>query len=208
MFYSHLRIETLRKKDYATAMRYGAEGMHFEWYAHGLGLKLYRWFFFHEMLNKATRAWGCYYRGYFQGALLACIEGETPLYRNPFMTALVRVVEWVIRKFDIAGQDDYDKANEEMLTAFEQRRAPQKPEAEILFLTANPRGRVKGVGTALVNQFERAAAGKLVYLYTDSGCTYPFYEHRGFSCEGERDVTVRQGKSSFVLHCYLYAKRL
>lgn len=250
-----LTVRKLDKKDFATAARYGAEGMHFDWYAHGWGLRLYRWYFFHEMLNKATRAWGCYYRGYFQGALLARIEGEAPLYKNPFMSALVKAVDWIIRHFDIAGMDDYDKANEAMLSAFIKRlsekaacqlnlgtttnsssssqmdavtdQSPvslssleqssledsmgafsQKPSAEILFLTANPKGRVRGVGTALLNQFERAAAGRCAYLYTDTGCTYPFYEHRGFMREGEKNIEVKHGKSSFTLSCFLYAKQL
>lgn len=266
-----LTVRKLDKKDFATAARYGAEGMHFDWYAHGWGLRLYRWFFFYEMLNKATRAWGCYYRGYFQGALLARIEGEAPLYKNSFISVLVKAVEWLIRHFDIAGMDDYDKANEDMLSAFikrldekaaqpinlgtttnsssssptevvtgmspmsqsslnqtsleqsslkqsslEQsplddstRRTPsQKPSAEILFLTANPKGRVRGVGTALLNQFERAAAGRCAYLYTDTGCTYPFYEHRGFVREGEKNIEVKHGKSNFTLSCFLYAKQL
>ncbi len=245
-----LTVRKLDKKDFATAARYGAEGMHFDWYAHGWGLRLFRWFFFHEMLNKATRAWGCYYRGYFQGALLARIEGEAPLYKNPFMSVLVRAVDWLIRHFDIAGMDDYDKANEDMLSAFIKRRDEQtaqplnlgtttnssgslqaeavagrppvsqssledpmrafsqKPSAEILFLTANPKGRVHGVGTALLNQFERAAAGRCAYLYTDTGCTYSFYERRGFVREGEKSIEVKHGKSSFTLSCFLYAKQL
>lgn len=256
-----LTVRKLDKKDFTTAARYGAEGMHFDWYAHGWGLRLYRWFFFHEMLNKATRAWGCYYRGYFQGALLACIEGEAPLYKNPFMSVLVKAVDWLIRHFDIAGMDDYDKANEDMLSAFIKRRDEQsahpltlettmnsssnsqmdaitdrspvsqslmerssleqslledstrrtfsqKPSAEILFLTANPKGRVHGVGTALLNQFERAAAGRCAYLYTDTGCTYSFYEHRGFVREGKKNIEVKHGKSNFTLSCFLYAKQL
>lgn len=260
-----LTVRKLDKKDFATAARYGAEGMHFDWYAHGWGLRLYRWFFFHEMLNKATRAWGCYYRGYFQGALLARIEGEASLYKNPFMSALVKAVDWLIRHFGIAGMDDYDKANEDMLSAFIKRRDEQsahpltlettmnsssssqteavtgmppvsqsslkqsslkqsslkqsslegsirafsqKPSAEILFLTANPKGRVRGVGTALLNQFERAAAGRCAYLYTDTGCTYSFYEHRGFVREGKKNIEVKHGKSNFTLSCFLYAKQL
>lgn len=245
-----LTVRALDKKDFATAARYAAKGMHFDWYAHGWGLRLYRWFFFHEMLNKATRAWGCYYRGFFQGVLLAGIEGEAPLYKNPCMTILLKAADWLIRHFDIAGMDDYDKANETMLAAFKKRlseqavqplnlrtatdslahshedaatdylvasqsaqeasirSAAQNPSAEILFLTANPKGRVRGVGTALLNQFERAAAGRLAYLYTDTGCTYPFYERRGFVREGEKDIEVKHGKSSFTLTCFLYAKQL
>ena len=55
---------------------------------------------------------------------------------------------------------------------------------------------------------ERAAAGKLVFLYTDSGCTFQFYEHRGFSREETSKVPIHHGKRSFNLDCYLYAKQL
>lgn len=204
----HLHIGPFQKRDYHLAIKYASEGMHFDWYAHGLGLKLYAWYFFHLELNKATRAWACYYRGHFQGVVLGAIEGEQKIFRNPVKAALINVVAVFVGKLVKGGGDAYEKANQKMLVSFKRRIAPNRPQAEILFLTANNNSRVKGVGSLLLSQFERAAAGKLVFLYTDSGCTYQFYEHRGFTREESCPVLVHSGKKTFTLDCYLYAKQL
>ncbi len=214
--HGHLHLEPFQKSDYRLAIKFAEEGMHFDWYAHGLGLKLYAWYFFHMELNKATRAWACTYRGHFQGVILAAIEGEQKLFVNPFMSALVNVVEFFVGKFAKSGAESYEQANARMLASFKKRLQAKNrsanralhPQAEILFLAANPHSRVKGVGTLLLSQFERAAAGKLVFLYTDSGCTFQFYEHRGFSREETSKVPIHHGKRSFNLDCYLYAKQL
>ncbi len=54
-----------------------------------------------------------------------------------------------------------------------------KPDGEILFLAADPECGVKGIGTALLKALEEKEKGKTMYLFTDDGCTYQFYEHRG-----------------------------
>lgn len=64
---------------------------------------------------------------------------------------------------------------------------------------------MSGVGTALLEAFEARHAGKNVYLFTDDGCTYQFYDARGFSQVGERTIAVNEDRD---LVCMLYVRRL
>mgnify|MGYP000761471245 FL=1 len=50
--------------------------------------------------------------------------------------------------------------------------------------------------------------GKKVFLYTDSACTYQFYEHRGFELAQEKDITLKIGNKEVALRCLLYSKVL
>lgn len=64
----------------------------------------------------------------------------------------------------------------------------RKPKCHSFWKGANPE--IKGIGTFLLNEFEKLEVGKRIYLYTDTGCTYQFYEHRGFEKVGEKPVSL------------------
>jgi len=49
---------------------------------------------------------------------------------------------------------------------------------------------MKGIGTALLGELAKRKKGKEIYLFTDTGCTYQFYEHRGFERVGQKDVVL------------------
>lgn len=83
-----------------------------------------------------------------------------------------------------------------------------KTPGQIVFLAANPDGKVKGVGSRLLEEFERREKGRQVYLYTDDACTYQFYEHRGFERCGEKDVILDFGSKKVALKCLLYGKTI
>jgi len=78
-------------------------------------------------------------------------------------------------------------------------------DGEIGFLVADPNSGVSGVGTALLEAFEARHKGKNVYLFTDDGCTYQFYDSRGFTQVGERTIAVNEDRD---LECMLYVRRL
>ena len=81
-----------------------------------------------------------------------------------------------------------------------------KPDGEIIFLAANPEIKIKGIGSLLLDEFERREKDKKIYLFTDNACTYQFYEHRGFERVGQRDVVLNIGKRKVDLQCLLYSK--
>ncbi|MCI1135489.1 GNAT family N-acetyltransferase [Enterococcus gallinarum] len=45
---------------------------------------------------------------------------------------------------------------------------------------------MKGLGTRLLNELQKRVQGKEIYLFTDSACTYQFYEKRGFQRQKEK----------------------
>ncbi len=83
-----------------------------------------------------------------------------------------------------------------------------KPDGEILFLAADPECGVKGIGTALLKALEEKEKGKTMYLFTDDGCTYQFYEHRGFDRVEEKDIVMKMPKGDVPLKCFMYSKVL
>lgn len=82
------------------------------------------------------------------------------------------------------------------------------PEGELNFFAVNPDIKGKGIGTKLLNEFEKQEVGKEIYLYTDSGSTYQFYEHRGFKVVGEKDIELDTYGEMVPLICVLFAKTL
>ena len=99
----------------------------------------------------------------------------------------------------------YDTVNKDMLDVYKEH---YQPDGEIIFLAANPTLKVKGVGTALLNALEKDLSGKEIYLYTDSLCTYQFYEKRGFERYQERTIKLTLNKKKVPLSCFLYRKKI
>ena len=75
------------------------------------------------------------------------------------------------------------------------------------FLAANPDSKTKGVGTFLLNELAKREQGKEIYLFTDTNCTYQFYEKRGFERIGEKEI-VLELSGDVDLKCLLYRKQL
>ncbi|MDU7008384.1 MAG: GNAT family N-acetyltransferase, partial [Enterococcus faecalis] len=44
------------------------------------------------------------------------------------------------------------------------------------------------------------------FLFTDSGCTYQFYERRGFERKKEKDIVMKILNKEVDLRCMLYSK--
>ena len=68
--------------------------------------------------------------------------------------------------------------------------------------------KMKEIGSKLLSEFKRRDSGKKLYLYTDSACTYQFYEDRGFERVCENDVVLDIGSRKVPLRCLLYNKVL
>lgn len=74
------------------------------------------------------------------------------------------------------------------------------------FLAANPDLKIKGIGTKLLTEFEKREKGKEIFLFTDSGCTYQFYERRGFERLKEKISKIKILDKEIDLRCMLYRK--
>ena len=78
----------------------------------------------------------------------------------------------------------------------------------ILFFAVNPAVQAKGIGSRLLGELEQREKGKTLYLYTDDACTYSFYERRGFTRSGEKDIVLDFKSQKVPLKCFLYSKRM
>ncbi len=199
-------IRELSKKDYRKAVRFAITGMHFNWYMDSrLLLWLYGTYFWYKELTRATQVIAAYVGDAFAGVLLAEVYGEKRVYASFWKSLYVRFFEFLQRAFSKSGAGLYEQTTEALLAAY---RQTQTPDGEILFLGADPDSPVKGVGSALLAEFERRERGKIVYLHTDDACTYPFYEHRGFVRAGEEAIVLDMGNKQVPLTCFLYSKTI
>lgn len=183
-----MEIKALAKQDYGKAMKFAIPGMHLHWYLKNkLLLALYARYFFYLELGKATEAIGAYLDGELVGVLLAEIYGETKVKTAWWQTAYVWLFNRLQKLFAGSGVGEYDQVNQDLLDTYLKER---RPCGEIVFLASDLAAPVKGIGTKLLNELKQRARGKEVFLYTDSGCTYQFYEKRGFTQAANRQTVV------------------
>lgn len=167
-------------------------------------LKLYgKYFLYDEMLN-ATQILAVYEEDRLLGLLIAKIKNEHKIYKSYTKKLYVNIFKFIQNTFFKGSAGEYDKANAEMLAKYKEAN---NPDGEIIFLASDPVNKVKGVGTLLLNEFEKREHGKTIYLYTDDMCTYQFYEHRGFTRVGEKDITLDL-KEKVSMKCMLYSKKI
>ena len=201
-----IEIREIRKQDYKKAQQFAITGMHFDWYTDSKTLlNLYAKYFWYMELNRATRVYGAYADGAFVGVLLADMKGEPKRYHSVSRKIYVKAIDLLQHLIVGKGVSEYDNANKDMYSAFCENNSP---DGEIVFLAADPDCKIKGIGTALLSAFESEEKGKNVYLYTDNGCTYQFYEHRGFTRVQERQVMLDLDKKQVPLTCMLFAKKI
>ena len=201
-----MTIEMLRKKDYKKVIGYAISGMHFDWYmSNKFILNAYGRYFLYLELNRATQVIAAYEGDELAGVLLAEIKGEKPAQYSFFRNIYVKVFNLLQHIVAHGAVVDYDEANRRMLAEFKSR---VKTDGELIFLAANPDIKGKGTGTVLLNELTRREEGKQIYLFTDSGCTYQFYEHRGFDKVAKRHVELDFGDNHVPLDCFLYSKKL
>lgn len=201
-----IEIRELQRKDFNGAISFAIRGMHFDWYMDSkFLLGLYGRYFWYTETNRATQMIAAYAGDTLAGVLLAGIRGEKCRYRSFWKACYVRIFDFLQQAFFKDSAGTYDETNREMFAEYAKMN---KPDGEIIFLAANPDVKIKGIGTLLLSELEKREKGKMVYLYTDNACSYPFYEHRGFQKAAEREVLLDFGKKKVPLVCLLYSKVL
>lgn len=203
-----MEIKELKKKDYKKAINFAIVGMDLKRYFSNNEksklLKVYGKYFFYLELLQATKVICAYEDNNLVGILLANMKGEKKSVRSIFKWLYVKTVVLIMNIFYKNTASVYDKANQEMFAKY---RETNNPDGEIIFLASDPNYLGKGVGTFLLNEFQRLEKNKTVYVYTDDQCVYQFYEHRGFKIEGEKDI-VMEFDSDVNLKCMLFSKKL
>jgi len=198
------KLKNFKKKDIKKAIQFAISGMHFELYIKNKTIRnLYGKYFWCLETNRATHLFAAYEGDVLAGVILAEIKSEPRKYYSKRKAFYVEFVDLIQKLFfkDSAGL--YDEVNKELFTKYTENYSP---DGEIIFLAANPKVRIKGIGTMLLSELEKHIKGKTIYLFTDNACTYQFYEHRGFDRIGEKDIELDFGDKKVPMTCLLYSK--
>lgn len=200
-----MQIKELRRKDFKKVIDFAIKGMHFEEYLKNkFLLNAYGRYFWYLEYTNATQVIAAYDGDELLGVLVADMKGECKPYKSFWKGFYIKFVDFIQRLFFGGGVMPYNEANKEMYAKYTQQYTP---DGAIRFLAANPDGKVKGVGTFLLNELAARENGKEVYLYTDTNCTYQFYERRGFERIGEKEI-VLELQGDVDLKCLMYRKKL
>ncbi len=204
-FTMNISFRMLDKKDRKKAIDFAVVGMHCNvYFGSDFMSSMYGRFLLYFGMTSATQMIAAYEGDKFLGLLLARIDGEERCCHSLFLKAFTGTANLISRIFSRNGAGVYETACREMLTRYKKENSP---DGEMTFFAVDPKEEGKGIGTAILDEFERRESGKLVYLNTDDQCTWQFYDHRGFMRVGEKDI-VMDLKEKVPLKCMLYSKKI
>lgn len=197
---------TLPRKDYTKVIQFAVQGMHLDWYLrNSLLLKLYGRYFLYLELLRASRLLTVYSGDHLMGILMCDVAGEKKQYNSRWMRLYVGLVDFIQHTIVKDGVGPYDNANRQM---FAQYRKTATPDGEINFFAVAPEAQGLGIGSILLKELEQGLSGKELYLYTDTGCSYGFYERRGFVKQQSCPITMEIGGRTVDITCLLYSKTI
>jgi GNAT superfamily N-acetyltransferase len=198
-------IQTIAKCDFGKIQKFALQGMNFNMYSDkAWELKLYTRYFWYLELNRATQVLAAYEGNRMLGVLLADMNGEPKAVTSRWRAWYVKFAEWVMSIGYKGSSDEYDAANKAMLAEF---KTASVPDGELNFFAVDPEMNGKGIGSQLLAELERREKGKLIYLFTNTGNSYYFYERKGFRRSGERHIDILMHGRKIPHDCYLYSKR-
>ncbi len=199
-----IEIKEIRKKDYKKAIEYAIKGMQFYKYLDNkFLLHLYGRYFWYLEFTNATQIVAAYIEDELAGVLLADIEGERK-HKYFFKSIYIKIFEFLQ---NILYKEVALKYNDVNKIMFEEYKKKNNPNGEIKFFAVNPDIKGKGIGSKILEEFERREKGKQIFLFTDDACSYQFYESRGFERACEKEISLNF-KSKVNLKCFLYSKNI
>ena len=201
-----IELKNISKRDFKKAIEFCRIGMNVDYYTDKpFEIYLYSKYFWYMELLRATQIIGAYINGEMAGVLLADMKGEKKAYSSITSKIFIKTAEILMGIIFKGGANVYTETNDKMLAEFEEKNSP---DGEMNFLAVDPKLNGKGIGTVLLNELSKREKGKLIYLFTDSGCTYQFYDKRNFDRNFERDIVLNLHDKDIHLTCFLYSKVL
>lgn len=199
-------IKNIKKKDFGKIQKFALQGMQFDMYTENkIELYFYTKYFWYLELNRASQILAAYMGERLVGVLLADMKDEPKVTVSSWRGFYVKFIEWIMKIGYKGSSDSYDEANKEMLTQFTNEH---RADGELNFLAVDPEINDKGIGSKLLDELERREKGKLIYLFTNTGCTYQFYDRRGFERSGIKKINIEIRGKKIPHDCFLYSKRL
>lgn len=89
--------------------------------------------------------------------------------------------------------------------------SPIDYQGEVAFFAVNAKYRGMGLGNKLFEAAQDYMKGQQIssfFLFTDTTCNYPFYEHRGMKRRGEHNHTFEAKGRSGTLTLFIYDNRM
>ena len=201
-----IEIKELRKEDYSYAIEFAIQGMNFDQYISNKSLLyMYGKYFLYLELERSSQIIAAYMDDKLVGLLLADMNKASKIKLNFWQKSYLKIVNLVVKTFFKDATTPYDSINRDMLEKYKQKMTP---EGEICFLAADPSIKGQGIGTKLLDELKTREKGKEIYLFTDSNCTYQFYDHRNFIRSEEREIQIKIDKKEIPITCFLYSKKL
>ena len=201
-----IELKPVSKRDFKKAIEFCRIGMNVDRYTDKpFEINLYSKYFWYMELLRASQIIGAYIDGKFAGVLLADMLGEKKAYKSIYASLFIKTAELFMGMLFKGGANVYSETNDKMLAEF---KGKNSPDGEMNFLAVDPKLNGKGIGTVLLNELSKREKGKLIYLFTDSGCTYQFYDKRNFDRNFERDIVLNLHDKDIPLTCFLYSKVL
>ena len=201
-----IELKNISKRDFKKAIEFCRIGMNVDYYTDKpFEIYLYSKYFWYMELLRATQIIGAYINGEMAGLLLADMKGEKKAYSSITSKIFIKTAEILMGIIFKGGANVYTETNDKMLAEFKETNLP---DGEMNFLAVDPKLNGKGIGTVLLNELSKREKGKLIYLFTDSGCTYQFYDKRDFTRNCEKDIVFDLHDRNIPLTCFLYSKVL
>lgn len=201
-----LEIKTLREQDEQKVIDFTLNGLHIDKYytdvpepskrSRAAAANYWR-----KLKCEATRVLAAYEGDELRGVLLAEMKGEPKAMYSLLDDLKQRWFYFYVQTFlheDWKTDDDVDEQ------LFERFRKEYDPDGHILLLLADPAILKKGIGRFLITEFEKQYPGKLVYLYTDSDCSWPFYDRLGYIRYAEQEAVYDEEGSPGILKMLYY----
>ncbi|MCD5767411.1 GNAT family N-acetyltransferase [Klebsiella pneumoniae] len=201
-----ITIKEVQKKDYRRARQFAISGMHLSWYTSSrLHLLLYIQHYWNYELLHATHLMGAYSGDKLYGVLIAKMNDQPAIYSSILRQIFVAILECIISNLYGHSGAELDKLNMEML---QKNPHYSQFDGEITFFAVAPETKGAGIGTLLLKELEDREKGKKIYLFTDTGSTFQFYQKRGFQEAGKKRVHLKIGPRTLEVTSYLFCKRL
>ncbi|KRK65759.1 hypothetical protein FC72_GL000204 [Companilactobacillus tucceti DSM 20183] len=201
-----IKIQELKKQDLSKLASFSAVGMNFDRYTDSkIAEKLYAEYFVRDAWINSTVAIAAYDEDELCGAIMAKFDNEVILGQSIFDRFYVDSFKKAMGLVFDRNSNVYEQINQTMLNNLE---INLHMDGEILLFAVDPKQNSKGIGTRLLNELENQYSGKQIYLFTDSNCSYQFYQHRGFNQADARRMVEPGRNNGDKMTCFLFNKQL
>lgn len=198
-----IKIQQFKKQDLSKLAEFSAIGMNFDRYTNSrITRKIYSNYFVWDAYINATTAIAAYDGDVLCGVIMAKFDNEIMLDQNIVNKVYANSLQHIM---GLLFEHTYNQVNQAML---DELKKTTKLDGEILLFAVNPDIENKGIGTKLLNELEHRYSGKNIYLFTDSNCSYQFYQHRNFHQVNAIKIQEPGRVDESKLTCFLFNKLL